>query len=422
MRDTKSVSGSIPLITAPFGALMVGVIIDKLGRRAALLSSICPSIVGWMLLWWDFSIAAKYAGQALAGVSAGAFGYPTQVYAGECLLINHVYMRSSFLAWYGVMNAVGMALILFLGYFWSYHNLCALLVLLSAASFLLIFFFIPESPSWLYIHGRQGDAELSQTKLGIVQPILQDGNVVEIFGMFTIDTDEPLTWASIKKHLLKVKREDVYRPLLIMTAFFIISTLSGGLAVITYMVDIINEVSKREDGPPSFLSQNRLASTDTYEYSVFSGGIILGANFLMFVAVPWLGVRKVLMTSSTLMAVGYVALGYSTIENLFTVHVLSVWLVIFAINFGIMNLPNALLGDLFPVDAKGYASVVYIIEFLTTAVLVKVHPYLRIDWGGYIYYTYAVISLMTTVFLHFFMMETVGKTLGQINREFLGVR
>lgn len=390
----------------------MGIIIDKLGRRAALLSSICPSILGWLLLWWDFNILAKYAGQALAGVSAGAFIYPSQVYAGECILMNHVYMRSSFLTWLGVTNALGMALILLLGYFCTYHTLSALLAGLSMASFLLIFAFIPESPSWLYLRGRHGDAEWSQTKLGLAQPILHVGNVVETFGMFTIDTD-PFTWTSMKLQLLKVKREDVYRPLCIMVAFFVISTLSGGLAVITYMVDIINEVPKME---PSFLEPR-----DTYEFSVISGAIILVANFLMFVAVQWLGVKKVLMLSSTLMAVGYVALAFSTLKNLFAVHVLSVWVVIFALNFGIMNIPNAVLGDLFPVDAKGYASVVYVIEFMTTALLVKVHPYVRVQLGGYIYYVYGGISLVTTLFLQYFMVETVGKTLGQINREFLGV-
>lgn len=143
-------------LTAPIGSALIGVIIDKWGRRTALLCSVLPCMVGWFLLYLSCSWTIILAGQILTGVSSGTLGFPAQVYAGECIMVNHVRLRNNFLSWHGIGLSVGMCVVLLMSSFLNCQQISAIATVFSLTLFLLIYAFIPESPSWLYLRSRVG--------------------------------------------------------------------------------------------------------------------------------------------------------------------------------------------------------------------------------------------------------------------------
>ncbi len=209
-------------------------------------------------------------------------------------------------------------------------------------------------------------------------------------------------------------RKDVYKPLFIMVMFFVITTFAGPMAIMNYLVDVIDE---HDANAKSNASRSRI-------YTLITGILILISNVSVCFTVTFLGTKKILVIASIFMSVGFTILGCTSLSreletDLFALHVASVWLIIFSFNFGFMNLPNAIIGDVFPIDAKGYGSVVCVIELLVTSVLLKLHPYLAVEFGGYLYFGYAFMSVVSAIYVTVFMIETVGKTLDEINRQFL---
>lgn len=416
----------------------------------------------------------------LNGLMNGAVGYPSQVYAGECIMVNDVSLRNSFLSWIALSNAFGMFLVYVLGYFMTHQSIAMVAFVLSAISFMLTFFCIPESPSWLHFKGRTGDAEWSEKKLGLCNPLLEN-----MHPQHSTTYCEDLELSPFhKQSLKKIKRKDVWKPLLLGTVLSVFISLTGGMSVLTYMIDVIGDVplkmsesrnyaftidsllaphltkiepnsstgkittinhtmgftSKITDPETaswvsnftgeiiglSSLNQtniHQLNVPSTYGLSIISGAIIMTANVLMSLLLPYFGVKKILIYPLVGMAIGMLIEGltadFKSDPLIFAIHIGAIWLVTFTFSFSLLIIPDSMLGDLFPVDAKGYASIPFLLEGLVTALMCKAFPHLNKSSGGIIFIFYSVMCLISAAFVSFFIPEIVGKTLKQINEGFL---
>lgn len=421
---------------------------------------------------------------------SGAVGYPSLVYAGECIMINDVNLRNSFLSWIAISNAFGMFLVYVLGYFVTYQNIAIIASSLATISFALTYCCIPESPSWLHLKGRTGDAEWSQKQLGLCNPLLE--NVHQHHSSVACDDLELSPFHTLS--LQKLKRKDVWKPLLLGSVLSVLLSMSGGMPVLTYMVQVIGPLPNGTSSQTSALwtpeeswinsntiGHNSIGSNSiginsignysignnstsnstgnasiswapanwklsfgnimidklndlsgsncteffnsSYGLSIISGAIILFANILMSLLLPYFGVKKILIYPLLGMAVGMLVEGLTTDfksdPETFGIHVAAIWLITFCYSFSLLILPDTMLGDLFPVDAKGYASIPYLFEGFVTAVICKADPYLHYYFGGILYFYYSGICFISAAFVLFFIPEIVGKTLKQINEGFL---
>lgn len=232
--------------------------------------------------------------------------------------------------------------------------------------------------------------------------------------------------ASVINGLMKVTRKDVYKPLVIMTSIFLMIFIAGGLTITTYMVEWLQHPQYNEtvSNVNNTVIKHVLSTSDSsYKYSVISGGLIFIANLCASILVIHVGINRLTTFALFCAAAGMALMGYSTLQmkNQYwsAIHVLSVWLVAFMFNFGPVNVTWGILGDIFPTDAKGFASVCVTIVAVTLAVSNKLYPYMVAAYGGYLYYAYAIVILLAAIFCRFFLPETVGKTLDQINETFL---
>lgn len=374
----------------------MGILVDTAGRKSALLYGIVPHFIGWCLLSWNYNITVILLGRICTGFTKGSIFYPGQVYAAECLTVHCKRLRSSLATWNGVTNAFGLFLIILLSYLFSYRVISLFALITSLIIFIIICVTIPESPTWLYLQGRYGDAEISQIKLGLGQPLLQ--------------TKRDCTSHGYEKKLNRLTHKDVYKPLLILTFAYIVIPFCGAPAILTYMVDVIGE-------DPTATTSNL---SYAYKSSVFSGFLIFAAHSLAIFVLPIVGLKKLAVPSYLCIAAGYLFLGYtSSKENadFFVWRSVAVWVIIFTYHFGVETAPLPILGISFPADAKRYASIPILTASLATGMVTKLHPFLAASYGSDLFYIYAVISLLGLLFVIIFFYETVGKTLQEIQDE-----
>lgn len=398
-------------LATPFGNLFTCFILDRCGRRISLISSIIPSIIGWFLLsLHNATLSTLFIGRLLTGFALGAASLPSTVYLAECITINDLHLRGSLGTWTTLALSVGVLLSYVFGALVPFNDVAFIAGVISVVSLLLIVVCIPESPVWLYRRGRIGDALIAQSRLGIAQPILRSGPERKIsFSKYEVETE--FTLRSFVDFAKKIKRKDVYKPLIITISFLFFLQFSGFYALGSYMVDII---------------EVRSVSFSPYVLAVVSGAMqCIGVISIMFI-IPFSGVKKLSLFSSAGMALGFVLLGTSIIFTnsspigriIDWVHVVSVWLIILAASFGFMVVPFSILGEMFPMGAKSYASLSLIASSTFNFISLKIHPLLFFYYGPFVYFAYAAIVFCGTIFVGLFLPETVGKTLEEIEHEF----
>lgn len=398
-------------VACPFGNFFTGSIIDKYGRRTSLIWSVIPSIIGWFLLIdAKASLIQLYLGRLLTGFALGASSLPSTVYATECITINshHLKIRGSWATWSTLALSCGVLLTYGLGAFLPYTHVAFLAGCFSVVSLVLILLFIPESPSWLHRKGRIGDAELAQRRLGIKQPILLNRRVNS---EPTVDpiVSSNLSFQDLIYYIKKIKRQEVYKPLCITISFLFFTQFSGYYCLTGYMVEIIGE--------------NVFASP--YYLSVISGLLqLLGVLSLSFL-LPFSGIKTLSVISTVGVSGGFALLGISEVfKNQSTeiimdfVHLVSVWLIIIAGSLGLVVIPYSILGEMFPMEAKGYASVSLIFSSTFNFIILKVYPSLHAQFGGMVFFAFALITAFGTAFVIIFLPETVGKTMDEIKSGF----
>lgn len=410
-------------------------------------------------------------GQVFNGLTTGAVGYASQVYAGECIMVNHIRLRNSFLMWNGVGGAVGSTTTLFMATFINYRQICTICTILSIILLILLCRVIPESPTWLYKKGRIGDAEWSARKLGIAQPILSLDPTSMRIPLVRLPSE--VNWSTLKSEASKFGRRDVYKPVLIFICVNVLLATCGPTTLLTYMINIIqNDVpgsssSNSDDSMIiSELDQVRYvpfyawhqnpqyavnshpdphvvdpliltiaenlttSSTPTYVptyanmYSVIIGILMCMTSLTSCMIIPYFGIRNTLTTSEFCSSFAFVILAFttsydSTPEVLkWRVIAISMIAVLYSLSSGSSD---AVLGDVLPADAKGFASIVSVCSFLAVAFTNKSFPYLYAMIGGHVYLLFSIICIVAVYFIRTFMPEVSGKTLDQISREFLKV-
>lgn len=415
-------AGSTAIFVAPISSIIVGIIIDSFGRKTALLYSILPSIAGWSLQYYSSSMPIIILGQILNGLTIGSISYPVQVYAGECIMISSVRLRNSFMVWIAVGSSVATTLMLLLSTFLTYHDICGICTAFSVLLFAAFAVVIPESPTWLYHRGRIGDAEWSQKKLGIAQPILDKNSKLN----HTIQPPEDFQWSTVLKNLNKIIRRDVYIPAILLSTFAILCELSGGVSTVTYMLNIIDDnIPGTQNSIDMNWMKNQTSTvyfSESTKYSLICGIAMCIGSLLTSFVLPCLGLKAGFIFSNIGSVVGLLALTCSNTivqspETAQTIRIAAVTLLSFLLSVT-LGPTMAAAGDIFPVDAKGFASIPDVAGYLAAGLSNKMFPYLYYFLAGYTYVVFATISVTCAVYVYFFLPEVVGKTLEQIHEEF----
>lgn len=337
-------------------------------------------------------------------------------------MVDNIRMRNIFMTWISLSTSLGSTVTLIMGNLFNYHTVCVILTLINISMLVTFFLAIPESPVWLYRQGRKGDAEWSQKRLGIT-----DSNYIS-----TIKAQLQQPISSYRGNLQKLARPDVYRPTFILSFVYILLSWCGTTTVATYMIQVIQNTVPGGTtdllavNQSTNISQSILETQDdltlSYHLSLISGFFMCLGSVLSIFILPRLGLKKMLIRSKCCLTVAMLLVFYGTEMNSdddIVIRVIGVTTIAFFIGLEV-GPRMAFIGDVFPVDAKGFASIPTLLGLISKAICYKMFPYLRAVLGGYVFCIFATMCFIVAICVHFFVPEVVGRDLEDINKEYAG--
>ena len=137
--------GSLHCFGALLGCPLALVLMEKLGRKPALIVSAPINIFGWTLLSVSVSVPMLMCSRIIQGIALAMSYQVMPVYIGETASDS---VRGLFVSLSGAAYFFGRLLVLVLAYPLNWRYLAVVMVVVGVIQFALLFL-IPESPRWL---------------------------------------------------------------------------------------------------------------------------------------------------------------------------------------------------------------------------------------------------------------------------------
>lgn len=141
------------------GAIVGGMLSDRLGRRVILLWSGVIFIVGSLLAPLAPNVMSLIAARSLLGFAIGFTSVTAPIYVSE---LSPPQLRGTLIGMYQFALTLGIVFANLIGYWFAAEQSWRLMFatgVAPAAIFLALVFTVPESPRWLFLKGRTREAE-----------------------------------------------------------------------------------------------------------------------------------------------------------------------------------------------------------------------------------------------------------------------
>ncbi|XP_049535903.1 facilitated trehalose transporter Tret1-like [Anopheles darlingi] len=407
---------SITSILCPVGGLLSGYMLDKIGRKKSLYCINVISIISWVIM----SLASRTDGALLfiqlmvariiIGVAIGLSSTPASIYAAE---VAHPSLRGRLTLLTACFTGVGMLMVYSLGYMfkddWRYVcTICGVFTVVALLSVIPL----PESPSWLVGKKRMAEAE---RHLKVVRGIKED-NHPEIRAELKALEESVARFrqADTKKtsKIVQLKKPEVHKPLIIMCTFFLFQQFSGIFVIIVYAASFSVEAG---------------VAIDPFLSAVLVGFTRVVTTILMAFISDRFGRRPPALFSGFGMACCMFGLAACNILRISDTeyHWLPTALLvafIFTATLGFLTLPFSMNAEVYPSKVRGFASGLTIFFGYTMSfIILKVYPTLVSSIGNEnVFLFFGMVSLAGIGFVYFFLPETKGRTLQDIEEYFRG--
>jgi sugar porter (SP) family MFS transporter len=206
------------------GAIVGGILSDRLGRRATLLWSAVIFIVGSILAPLSPTVGILIVARSLLGFAIGFTSVTAPVYVSE---LSPPQSRGTLIGLYQFALTFGIVFANLVGYWFAPEESWRLMFAigtLPAAAFLMLVFTVPESPRWLVINKREEEAQqvlLSYTDAHGARLLLDDIHKAMIAG------SSHENWRALLSPAAR-------RGLLIAVGFVVLQQLCGINTIIYY--------------------------------------------------------------------------------------------------------------------------------------------------------------------------------------------
>ena len=386
---------SFILLGALLGALTAGVLADRIGRKRTIVITAVILVIGAATICFGHSLEAILLGRFISGVSIGVISVAAPLYLAEISPPHH---RGAFVSGYQLAITLGILGSFIVNFFLAdsgnWRGMFAIGMIPALVQWLALFF-VPESPAWLFRHGRD---ELAIKTLRRLRKDHEWRHQVEAMKS-TIDPHKRGVW----KTLFSSKLRPV---LLIGVLLSIVQQITGINTVIYYA--------------PKIFETAGFTSATVAILATLGIGIV---NVVATVFSVWLldrvGRRILLIIGSLGMAcsLGFLSAAFfsqSAMIDQIALFSLMGYVVFFAIGLG----PSTwvILSEIYPLKVRGKAMTLatfanWAFNYLVALTFLDLLHSIGAE-GTFL--LYALISAMSCWFIFRFIPETKGKSLEEI--------
>ncbi|XP_065199701.1 facilitated trehalose transporter Tret1-like isoform X2 [Planococcus citri] len=401
---------SIHLICVPFGCFVSGLITQPLGRKKSMMLLNIPFFTVWLLLYNATSVTTLYIALVISGLSGGLHEAPVLTYLAE---ITQPSLRGMLGATAPTTVIIGTVSQLILGKFYHWRSVVLFNMFFPIIAFIALSF-VPESPHWLIAKGRLEEAEKALCWLrGWVGPEM----VKEEFSLLkkVIQSKSSRSRMSFMDKFKWYKRRTFIIPHFLLIVTFFVGHFGGMMSVQTNAVKLFTLLK---------------SPIDEYTCTLILGITEFAGAVICVILVRWTGKRLLLIwttagCSISLLVVSLYA--YVTSISTFTfdssfsyIPLVFVNINAFLIHAGIRLLPWVLVGELYPTEIRATASGAtafwfYVFAFSANKSYQWMLSTLKV-FG--LLGLYGTVIGIGSVFFFFFLPETEGHTLHEIERHF----
>ncbi|XP_046827164.1 facilitated trehalose transporter Tret1-like [Vespa crabro] len=393
--------GSLAALGSAVVCVPIGTLADIVGRKYSMLMLVIPFTIGWLCIIFAKSVAFFYVGRFLTGFSGGAFCVTGPMYTSE---IGESEIRGRLGTFYHLFQSVGVLLTAVLNLFDVNIYQLSIISGFIPIIFGIAFSFMPESPVYYLLKRNEDAARKIYIKLRGSQYDVEEELSMQKKMIEEVNKNKVSFLSLLKSKACK-------KAILISYGLMGFQQLSGVNAIVSY-IGFIFETSGNFIGPKGAV--------------VIISLISISMVFVSLLTVDRLGRKILLIISSLIMSLSNLALGIyfyfletSSTDGLAWLPFLSVgsYIVSFAIGFG--PLPWMMISEFFTPETKGIAGssaclLNWILAFVVTKTFVNLNDIIHV-YGTF--WLFSLICALGVVFVLFFVPETKGKTLEQIQRE-----
>lgn len=391
---------STVLFGALIGAILSGHLTDRFGRKRLLISDAIIFLVGTLGSCLAPNIETLIISRIVVGIAIGIASYIAPLYISE---ISPAKYRGALVSMNQLAITIGICLSYVVNTFFAASQSWRWMLgmgMIPAAILLVGMFFLPYSPRWLVSRGKD-QAALAALKQ-IYSSSLSEQNA----------TDQ---LAIIKASLSQQKGD--WRMLFSRTLWPCL-LITGGLAFLQQVTGINTIVYY---APTIF----EMAGFHTAS-SAISVTIIVGVTFVLFtiLALPLvdsLGRRFLLLTGLIAMSIGLAVMSWAF--NTHSDHIFLKWftlgsMLLFIAGFSISLGPIMwlMIAEIFPLKVRGLgASLATCINWGSNwLVAITFLTLIQVLGPSGTFFIYFLISILSIIFVYFWVPETKGCTLEQI--------
>lgn len=394
----------LPVISAlslSIGSVVCAQLINIFGRKFCMILLAVPYFICYLIIIYSDSLVLLYVARVLSGFADGFVTVSAPSYLGE---ITTPKVRGVWGNLVSVLFYAGELIVNAIGAYYSIR-LTAIIMAIIPVIYFVMFTFMPESPYFYLMKGRENDAKVTLKKL------LLKEMVDEEFAQLKSDVQRQITE---KGTFLEIFMDKVHRKALFIGAYVrIVQCFSGIYAFVTY-----TKYFFKNSG--SNLSANM--STVTF-YSV-----LVLTNLLTTFMVNKIGRRISIITSCTVCTIClviesvYFYLQEHTSFNLSSLTWFPLfWMIIYLIGYslGLGVLPTVMTSELFSASIKNHALLALGIFFAIKVIItVKIFDILVSNFGlSVVFAFFAICTFINLIVCIFVIPETKNKTLEEIQQE-----
>ncbi|KAK0081353.1 hypothetical protein PV325_012350 [Microctonus aethiopoides] len=398
--EASWVASLLPL--GRFGGAICGAISQGIiGRRKTLIIAILPTVIGWACTIMLKTVTWLYIARFACGVGVAMLWTTLSLFLGE---IADPSIRGSLIFLNTNAASVGALIGTAIGPYIPMDQFGYVGLTISILYIVLIYF-IPESPYHHVLNGNMKRAELSLKWFKREADVAKEIQELKDF----VGNSLNVTFSIRLKELMKSKNLRKIMMMLMLNIFVYV----GGHNTMNYYAEIIVIKSAVSVTPSTVVTSLCLCT------------VIAGATATIFV--DKFGRRTLLIASSLGTSLALILLGSHF-------HLLSIgfeaasltWLPIFALflfNFsitcGLIPVPNALVSELFPPMLKTIASMFFsgssaLIAFMVSKTFQSL---VNIMDEKYVFWMFALGAFCATPYTYLFIPETTAKTLIEIQKN-----